>query len=280
MPLFFVISGLCFNPSKNPLFVPFLLKKSRTLLLPLIIFSIFMVTIKSIIFPSDFSFAILKTDFPDTAYWFIFVLFSSEILFFTINKVAGNKYLKFILLFICLIIGKLLNIYHIYFPYNLCSIFTCTFFYGIGNIFGTTVHSILDNINGKSMIVSIISLLIPAVSVYCLNNTIDLHSNTIPFPILYHVLIAFIGIAGIFLLSKVLSGRDSLIKTIALYLGRNTLIILLLHMCFINISASFISPLISNKIAYKIIELISISILLYFSIQIINHKLKWLIGKF
>lgn len=282
MPLFFVISGLCFNPSKNPLFVPFLLKKSKTLLLPLVIFSILMVVIKSVIFPSEFNFATLKTNFPDAAYWFIFVLFLSEILFFTINKVSDNKHVKFILLFICLIIGKLLNIYHIYFPYNLCSIFACTFFYGIGNIFGATIHSILDNINtnGKSIIISIILLLIPAISVYYLNNTIDLRSNTIPFPILYHVLIAFIGTTGIFLLSKFLSGRDSLIKTIVLYLGRNTLIILLLHMCFINISANFISPLIPNRIAYKIIELIFISILLYFSIQIINHKLKWLIGKF
>lgn len=228
MPLFFVISGLCFNPSKNTLFVPFFLKKTRTLLLPLVIFSILMVAIKSVIFPSEFNFATLKMNFPDAAYWFIFVLFLSEILFFSIDKITNNQYLKFILLFLCLIIGKLLNIYHIYFPYNLCSIFACTFFYGIGNIFRTTIHSILNNINtnGKSIIVSIILLLIPAVSVYYLNNTIDLRSNTIPFPILYHVLIAFIGITGIFLLSKVLSRIDSLIKTITLYLGRNTLIIL------------------------------------------------------
>lgn len=282
MPLFFVISGLCFDSSKNPLFVPFFLKKSRTLLLPLVIFSILMVAIKSVIFPGEFNFATLKMNFPDAAYWFIFVLFLSEILFFSIDKITNNQYLKFILLFLCLIIGKLLNIYHIYFPYNLCSIFACTFFYGIGNIFRATIHSILNNINtnGKSIIVSIILLLIPAVSVYYLNNTIDLRSNTIPFPILYHVLIAFIGITGIFLLSKVLSRIDSLIKTITLYLGRNTLIILLLHMCFINISANFISPLISHKITYKIIELIFISVLLYISIQIINHKLKWLIGKF
>lgn len=82
MPLFFVISGLCFNPSKNTLFVPFFLKKTRTLLLPLVIFSILMVAIKSVIFPSEFNFATLKMNFPDAAYWFIFVLFLSEILFF------------------------------------------------------------------------------------------------------------------------------------------------------------------------------------------------------
>lgn len=282
MPLFFIISGLCFNPSKNPLFVPFLLKKSKTLLLPLVIFSILIILIKSAISPDGFDFNTLKTNFPNGAYWFIFVLFFSEILFFSINKIAGKKYLKIILLFICLIVGKLLDIYNIHLPYSLCSIFVCTFFYGIGNIFRGIILSKLNYIgtNTKNIITSIILLLIPAISVYNVNDTINLCSNYVPFPIMYHILIAFIGTIGIFIISKFLEEKNCFIKVLALYLGKNTLIILLLHMCFISISVDFISPLISNKIAYKIIELLFISALLYISIQIINYKLKWIIGKF
>lgn len=280
MPLFFIISGLCFDATRNRLFLPFVIKKLRTLLFPLLVFSILMVLLKSLIFPETFKLSILKHNFPDVAYWFVLILFLSEILFFCINKI-GNRHYCMALLFISLFMGQILYINNISFSYSLGSVFVCTFFYGFANIFRRTIFLFLNKVetNYKNIIASAILLFIPMVSVYFVNNTIDLRLNRIPEPIAYHILIAFVGGGSILLLSKLLSKVD-FIKDVMIYIGKNSLIILLLHMFYISLSTEFISPLISSRMLYKIIELCFTGILLFLSINVINNRMKWVIGKF
>lgn len=282
MPLFFILSGMCFDSVRNPLFIPFAIKKIKSLLFPLVIFSILMTLMKLIIFPNEFNLSSLKNSFPDVAYWFIFILFLCELLFFNINKTTDNKIIKFILLFICIFIGKLLNVYDINLAFSISSIFVCTFFYGLGYMFKTKIYSTLNLLKPKyaSIIISAILLLIPAVSVFYINDTIDLRLNKIPYPVLYHIMVSLMGFGGILLISKLLSTNNNYIKAIMLYVGKNTLIVLLLHMFFISLSVEFISPFITNKIIYKIIELSFIGIFLYLSMYLINSKMRWLIGKF
>ena len=39
MPLFFIISGMCFNDTRYPQFLPFFKKRAKTLFMPLIYFT-------------------------------------------------------------------------------------------------------------------------------------------------------------------------------------------------------------------------------------------------
>lgn len=68
-------------------------------------------------------------------------------------------------------------------------------------------------------------------------------------------------------------------RKIILYIGKNTLIILSLHLLFIIEASQYISPIIPNKILYKILEQIFIWGLLYICIELINRKMQWILGK-
>ena len=63
------------------------------------------------------------------------------------------------------------------------------------------------------------------------------------------------------------------------YLGKNTLVIMAIHMFLISLSVEYIKPCITNVIIYKLIEQIIIWSTCFTSITIINNYLPWVIGK-
>lgn len=280
MPLFFILSGMCFNASSYSSIIPFLHRRVNTLFLPLLFFSILMIILKSLFLPDSFTFIDLRYRFPGGAHWFVFILFLSEILFYIINNISSKKIIKLFFIFICLIFSALFIKYKIILPYNISSIFIATFYYGIGYIYKNNINNIIKKINGYiGKLYSLILLLIPAISVCITKQTIDLSSNSIPYPMFYHIFISLIGVIGILLFSKVFFSSNTMIKLLIIYIGKNTLIILLLHMFFISISSKYILPNIINIFLYKIIEQIFVWTLLFVSIYIINKKMKWIIGK-
>lgn len=281
MPLFFILSGMCFNASRYSSLIPFLNRRVKTLFLPLLFFSILMIILKSLFLPGSFTFTDLRYRFPGGAYWFVFILFLSEILFYIINNVSSKKIIKLFMILICLIFSALFIKYKIILPYSISSIFIATFYYGIGYIYKNNINNIIEKVNGSNIgrLCSLILLLIPAISVCVTKQTIDLSSNSIPYPMIYHIFISLIGVIGVLLFSKIFFSSNTIIKQSIIYIGKNTLIILLLHMFFISISSKYILPNIPDNILYKIIEQIFVWLLLFVSIYIINKKIKWIIGK-
>lgn len=122
-------------------------------------------------------------------------------------------------------------------------------------------------------------LLLPALSAVTVGKSIDLSSNHMPWPMAYYIALALCASAGVMFASRRYLAKDTLLKRITLYIGRNTLIILLLHMFFIALSSHYIKPHIPSYPVYKIIEQTVIWTLLIPSIRIINAKAPWLTGK-
>ena len=275
MPLFFILSGLCFNESKYPHFIPFLEKRIKTLLLPLAYFTVIMLILSTLLLKEYYPLTKLTYKFPG-ATWFIFILFLSELFYYVTNRLLPGKKGKILFLTGCLFISAILHRKNITLPYNLCSIFIAIFFYGLGHTLKNNIISTITNVN---KIIGILFLVIPALSVYFTKQSIDLNSNSLPFPEGYYCLIAIIGSMGILIASNKWFLLETPVKRILLFIGQNTLTILVLHMFFISLCSHYITPFISAKLLYKIIEQLLMWGLLFASISIINTKAKWLIGK-
>lgn len=274
MPLFFFISGLCFNNIKYADNNYFIIQRTKTLLIPCIYLSI-------LIYFISFSLNIYPpTDYPPDALWFVFILYLSECFYFFINKYLKNNIIKLSIIFLMLFIGLILNIKRIVLPFCLCSIFPAVFYYGIGNLFKDAFHYYIKKIQLNIYI--ILLLFLPSVCLCFFGQTINLKENYIPSPEILFVIISFISIFAFLSISTSINNIKGFFlkfKNAILFLGKNTLIILALHMLFINLSLLFIKPFFEIHILYKLIEQLFIWSLLYLSILLINKKCKWLIGK-
>lgn len=274
MPLFFILSGLCFSEKKYPTFLPFLKKRVKTLLLPCIYFSV-LVTSLSTLTHSKFTFHRLIEQTLPGALWFVFILFLAEIVYYFIQQYNKKKIYTFICLFLCLLIGITLNRVGFKLSHSLCSTFTATFYYGLGHILKNNIYQ-LSLYNKKILFVSL-SLCLPGILVLITNQSIDLCGNNIPNPELLYIIVSISGSLGLMILSTLKFNPN--IKKIILYIGKNTLVILSLHILFIMLASQYISPIIPNKVLYKILEQIFIWGLLYVCIELINRKVKWILGK-
>ena len=134
MPLFFFISGLCFNGARHPEFVPFLKRRARTLLLPLIYFCALNLLLNFIVSDDGYTVEDFLNGNFSNAMWFIYVLFLSEMLYWFINRAFCKKGIKIAVLLVCLAVGVALDRWGISLYFNHCTVFAATFFYGMGNM--------------------------------------------------------------------------------------------------------------------------------------------------
>ena len=136
MPLFFFISGVCFNAEKHRGFQPFLSKRVRQLLVPAIVFSVVITALSSLLMQNaGFQWKdLLWQGFPG-AIWFLGVLFVTELLYwFIYNKVArGNKTLLCISAALSLVLALVTATYGLCNPYQVFATFGALFFYGVGH---------------------------------------------------------------------------------------------------------------------------------------------------
>lgn len=274
MPLFFILSGLCFSEKKYPIFLPFLWKKIQTLLLPCIYFSLLITILSTLTYGKSTFKSLIFEGFPG-ALWFVFILFIAEISYYFIqNKIKRKSYLITILLG-TLTIGITLNRINFNISYSMCSTFIATFYYGLGHLSKTIPLPSITKAN--KILLSFFLICIPGIIVLITKQTLDLKNNYIPSPEILYLLLSIMGTSGFLILSTFKIRQY--IKNIILYIGNNTLIILSLHLLFIQISAQYIRPIFPNLIVYKIIEQIFIWSIIYISIEIINKRFKWILGK-
>lgn len=273
MPLFFVLSGLCFNDKKYPTFLPFLKKRIKTLFLPCIYFSL-IITVLSVTLFNNYHASNLLHGFPG-GLWFVFVLFISELFYWFINRLL-TKHLKGISLIVSFVIGYLLNKWQISLPYSICSIFVATFFYGLGHLCKDKINFLTQLPRTYAFFIGFLLLIIPGVVVYFKETYIGMSVNAIPNPALLYCLIAISGTLGTLTLCTFDYGK---IKRIFLFIGKNTLTILGTHIFFINLSSHYISPLIGNYLLYKISEQMVIWMAVVICCYVVNKKAPWMIGK-
>ena len=144
MPLFFFISGLLYNPDKYCCLCSLLKKRTRTLLIPFMFFSVI-----ALFMTSDSSFLSWMRHgwLNGCALWFIPVLFLTEMISYAIIKYL-KKYMCFCGILIATI-GYLLYLKSIRLPYNVDVCFYASLFYLLGYYF----RDVIKNYNFKTYMI-------------------------------------------------------------------------------------------------------------------------------
>lgn len=229
MPLFFIISGMLFCPTKYTNIQKFIHRRIQTLIIPYITFSIIVLAASENRI-SDLW--IFEGWMNGCALWFLPVLFMTEIYsFFIIQTCSTRKYIFIIAIFIGSI-GYILPFYNVRLWYNLDVSFSASFFYLIGYLVRNELKQISSNLFLALLILCIniiLSLLLPRTDM-AINSCGWYGINAIN---------ALIGTVSIILLTKMVGGKiyrsHNFVSMFFLWAGKNTLIILGLSQ-IINIS--------------------------------------------
>lgn len=263
MPLFYLLSGLCFNNDKYKKFNIYIKRRSKTLILPFFI-------LNTIIFIWGYytpipNVTINKIDLLTgvSALYFVRVLFISELWNFILRKLIPDRLLFFLTVIAISIIGHYLiqNNEHMI-KFLLPDI--ATIYYAIGNILSKKLKSYKTNRTIYNTLAIIFSLVF---SLLFLHSSID------------EIILAAAGITTLIAISFTFSRFKATITNPLTYIGQNTLIILALHPLIYNHLKLVTQVFISNSIADCLLRIIITWGLLFFSIWLFNKYIPWAVGK-
>lgn len=275
MPLFFLLAGLCFNPSRYATFWDYLTRKSKTLLLPMLCFTIINLALSSLILPDYYSLEKLTSLRLPNAMWFIPVLFLTEITSYAILRLTAQKTLLVTIpLTLSLTLTFILN--GINSPLNILCMPFASVFYLTG--FALRKHLTGEGTDRLTPILSATAVLLPLPLVYFTQDTIIMMLNHLPCYGIEFITAAILASAGIIQFSKTIQAVPYLTAVLK-YLGRNSLIVLCLHPFIIDMSCTYISPVITSHLAYKTVESAMIWTCCTISIELINRYAGFIVGK-
>ena len=268
MPLFFIISGMCFRKGKYE-FSEFFWKRFRQLFLPAIFLtSLCIIIMKVGHHPYDYS-ALLQ-GLPG-ALWFLPVLFCVEIVYFfssKINTIIGGV--------ICALIGLGLAKGQIHLPYSITSIPTALAFYSLGNLLSFSKAEKISNGLGKyGMIVCILLLVLPILRFTIYPNHLYLFANDIEW---IDFIVASLASYGVLLLAMKMESCPKRIRNIMLWLGNNTMMIMAIHLPIMYIMSDFRS-LYNSYILFKVSEEIAMWTISCAFALAANRYCPWIVGK-
>lgn len=294
MPIFFLLSGMCFNPRKYNSFIDFLKEKLKKRIIPYLGFIVFAVAICLIIpkwsiqIANSSGLIILEEMFyytqPEKIYigqiWFLVALFFAEIILFLLNKFfitfKVNKYLKVLIYVILALIGsQILNILNLVnidrLPFKIDTAITASVFMGIG--YELNKNKRLDIFN-ESILISSIILLGIGFFVSYINGNVNICNCAYGNIFLYYIS-AICGGIGIYLISQKLEKS----KFLQFY-GKNSLFMFAIHFYLIllftfiinNLFNQTLKPMFNMPLYIAIILSIIIYILLY-QLTIIYNKI-------
>ncbi|SMC29138.1 Fucose 4-O-acetylase [Clostridium acidisoli DSM 12555] len=250
MPLFFFLSGIVYDSKKYKNLKEIGRKKAKSILIPYFTFSIityvFWILISSRFTKSSvnvnplqpligifYSNAIGNWMIYDGPLWFLTCLFLTEIEFYFINKLSNGNTKKtiFILGLICIIAvidGRYMTFR---LPWSFDISLTAVVFYGCGFIFKNKIKKLQKFICNKKINMFICVPFLMTNVIFCiLNRHIEmnygLYGNTIYFYIS--------SLSGIIFYSITFMVFVNYKNKFFGYIGRNTIIILSLHLVFIN----------------------------------------------
>lgn len=279
MPLFFLISGVCFNGEKYQELTPFLYKRMRQLILPAVVFTAVIVLMSHFLLNDDGPLhGLLWKGFPD-AIWFLEVLFIVEIAYWLLYQLSKKKIAICLYIVLGFLIGAWTSSKGLCSPYSVFSSFIALAFYALGNLFRTIILklSMQKTRNCYLIILSISSLLIEGVLCIKTNHNIGMISNEFIFSDLF---LALLGILAIFSISKFIESVSwGGIRRTFVWLGQNTLVIMCSHILMISLSVEFIRPIIPNHLLYKTVESLFVWSMVVLLTIFVNNKCKWIIGK-
>ena len=278
MPLFFIISGALFNEKKHQCFLPFLIRRVRSLALPYLIFTMVAIAINSL--SEDVSVInIILNGWGGYALWFLPVLFMAELLFypsvhFTVGRTKKHSYLLSIIL-VLLLFGYLLSYWGIHLPYKVEVVPWATFFYGAGYLLKDVFRTIKSN-----WCICILLLLVTIVISQVLPR-LDMCAN-IQGSVLFNNANAIYGTIVIILISKKIE-ITRLVKPLKKFFrwaGANTMLIVGLSQCVIlGIKEIPLFHLMNIEAMNSVMRHAVLWVILYALSLAVNRYMPWVVGR-
>ncbi len=238
MPLFFFLSGIVFSIKKHSSFKQFLVKKIKTILVPMVIFSFVCIIFKYIYYgiivgidKYDIHYFInrcigiilqLRDGKFESTLWFLTCLFVVQILLYWIVKILNNN-TKLILLVISIlfVIGAIYMFLGLpVLPWEIDCAFIGVFFVGLGYLFKK--EQIINKLKRKwwlaIILIGINLSTMYANYIYMGKCEVDLVWNKIGMPVWYLIE----SVSGVFALVIIFDGIKR-IKSLS-YIGKNSLV--------------------------------------------------------
>lgn len=278
VPIFFIISGLCFNELKYTEFAPFLVKRFRQLIVPTYGFALLFALAFALV-PREGTWSLAEiTHVVPGALWFLVVLFLTEILYFWIVKLVkllgGGKITLLIIALVFLGIGLAFSHYRMVGPYSICRVFYATTCYTIGNTMRGHLGKI-DSCPMKALWGCVAILVVVAFAFYWHHSGTETALDVFP----TKVITSLAGTIGVLLLSSFIHDRRWRIESIFLWLGKNTLGIMASHMLFLYLCSALIRDSIPSPLGYKLTEQVFVWAFSILTCIVLNRWAKWLVGK-
>lgn len=267
MPLFFFLSGICFNEKKYATLLEFFGNRARTLLWPCFCFTMTISLFQSVLI--SIPLCSLRQELPG-ALWFLPILFVAEIFYFYLCKMKKNYRLMILLTFYCIGITFYEELQGL--PYKTSFIPKALLYYGLGHILRDKTLCYLRNflIIPKTNRYSSLSLLISIVLVsaaFCLNEA----------NLLVGMLKVAVALCGIFATLMFCSTPfPALLKKSVLLLGQNTLVIMAVHVFFMRCCLYYLESIVDSYVLYKIIEFIFVWSTSLLCVCIVNRYASWI----
>lgn len=122
MPLFFIASGWCTNWAKDN-YGDFVLKKMRTLGVPFLVYSFFVISVASFIgYDSITLGGVITKGWEGYALWFVPVLFFSLLAAKSIMSFINRSWLRYAVCILLMLMGAFFRYRHIYLPWTLATV--------------------------------------------------------------------------------------------------------------------------------------------------------------
>lgn len=285
MPLFFFLSGITFSTEKYD-FKSFLFRKIRTLIIPGLVFEIFIIVInigfgKLHIDIKNFALGVIlqmRGQGTDIA-WFLVALFMSEIFLYLIIKILKNQHKKIslfllfmgILNFIYLkLAGKFLN--YIVLPYSMDLIFIILPYIYAGYLYKIDKLKINESVI-FTVIYAVMGTLLCFISYKILGYHFDIDLDKIGSFLLYY-LTAFAQINWLIIVFK----KIKKLKLLP-FIGRNSIIFYVWHMQAFYIYTLVMANVVVERYLVLILEMITSIIMLSILSIVINKYFPYILGR-
>lgn len=292
IPLFFIISGYCYDEEKNEEFVPLLCKKARRLLVPYVCFTILPAVLLGaagllaqgeIAGPYIASFLYLNGHvLYNGPCWFLGAMFTTTLLFWGIVKVVRDRKKMPTVLLIFSVVGYSLSLIFnskavtdLRLPFGMDIALNAVVFFGAGWILREKTLGYRREMLGVYCL-----LVIPIhvfVSIYC-NDFVNMSCNYYGNYLAFYVC-AVLGIFSTWVEALYLQ-RCFLGKVIE-YLGKNSIILMCMHMPLFKIISTMCAKLFARTHNWYLNSFIMLILTFALSvpvIEIINRKLPFLVG--
>lgn len=267
MPMFYMLSGMVFNPAKYNSFRTYLQRRVKTLVIPFFILNTILylcarwANLPNIQPPmSELLTGVL-------AMYFIRVLFVSELWYYGCCRFLKNGWLR-----IAVIVGLIIISHLFHFRIGWWSILIPSMpllFYALGHLLKESLDNSKDKVANKFLVAICVGTL--WVSLLAISYTHSFYTS---------ILLALVGSATLISLSIVLSKRcTAIVKDKIKFIGENTLVIVAAHQIIYNSMKLITGQWINNAMLEGCVRMCLLWVVLILVIILFNRHFYWVLGK-